>query len=140
MGNFVKRIVIVVSGTLVLILAMLSLSASAAELQQVKPEELKKMIESNKTDFLVVDAQPLGAYDAGHVKGAINFPWAPEIGNPTRKLPKDKLLIIYCDCGHEEDATDTATQLMEKWKYTNIKLLEGGWSKWQELGYPIDKK
>lgn len=139
MVNSVKHIFNVVSGTLVLILVMLSLSASAAEFQQIKPDELKKMIESKKTDFLIVDAQPQGVYNTGHVKGAINFPWAPEIGNP-KNLPKNKMLIIYCDCAHEEDATDTATQLMEKWGYTNLRLLEGGWSKWQELGYPVEKK
>ena len=139
MRNIVKHIFIVVSGILVLILALPALSASAAEFQQVKPEELKKMIENKKADFLVVDAQPPGVYKSGHIQGAINFPWAPEIGNP-EKLPKDKLLIIYCDCAHEEDATDTATQLMEKWGYSNIRLLEGGWSKWQELEYPVDKK
>ena len=139
MENFVKCFFVVVSGVLVLILALLSLSASAAEFQQIKPDELKKMLESKKTDFLVVDAQPKGAYDAGHVQGAINLPWAPELKKP-KNLPQNKMLIIYCDCAHEEDATDTATQLMEKWGYTNLKLLEGGWSKWQELGYPVEKK
>jgi len=139
MKTVIKRFFIVFSGVLVLLLALLSASLSAAEFQQIKPEELKKMIESKKTDFLVVDAQPQGVYNTGHVKGAINLPWAPELKSP-KNLPKDKLLIIYCDCAHEEDATDTATQLMEKWGYTNIGLLEGGWSKWQELGYPIGKK
>jgi rhodanese-related sulfurtransferase len=138
MGNCVKRVFVVVSGVLVLIVALLSVSA-AAEFQQIKPEELKEMIESKKADFLVVDAQPKGAYDAGHVKGAINLPWAPELNKP-KNLPQNKILIIYCDCAHEEDAIDTATQLMEKWGYTNLKLLEGGWSKWQELGYPVEKK
>ncbi len=127
------------SGVLVLVSALLAFSASAAEIQKVKPDELKQMIEANKTDFVVVDAQPQGVYNMGHVKGAVNLPWAPELNSP-KNLPKDKMLIIYCDCAHEEDATDTATQLMEKWGYTNIRLLEGGWSKWQELGYPIEKK
>jgi rhodanese-related sulfurtransferase len=139
MESFVKQIGVVVLGALILVLALLPLSVSAAEFQQVKPEELKKMIENGKKDFLIVDAQPQGVYKTGHVKGAINFPWAPEIGNP-KNLPKDKLFIIYCDCAHEEDATDTATQLMEKWGYTNLKLLAGGWSKWQELGYPVEQK
>jgi 3-mercaptopyruvate sulfurtransferase SseA len=126
-------------GVWVLIVALLSVSASAAELKKIKPEELKQMIESKKTDFLVVDAQPQGVYKTGHVKGAINLPWAPELKSP-KNLPKNKLLIIYCDCAHEEDATDTATQLVEKFGYTDVGLLEGGWSKWQELGYPIENK
>ena len=113
--------------------------ASAADFSLIKPEELKKLIDSKKTDFVVVDTQPKGVYDMGHIKGAISFPWDMELKNPG-KLPKDKTLILYCDCAHEEDSIDAAKQLKNKWGYTNLKILEGGWSKWQQLGYPIDKK
>lgn len=134
-------------------------SLSAAEVQQIKPEELKRLIESNDSNILVVDTQPKGAYDLGHIKGAINFPWAMDIKSPGN-LPKDKTLVLYCDCAHAEDSivlseqvtnssgfcaadddsTDVAKQLMSKFGYGNIKVLEGGWSKWQQLGYPVDKK
>lgn len=111
----------------------------AAEVEHASPQEVKKMIESKKADFLIVDAQPKGVYDAGHVKGAVSFPWNANLKSPG-KLPKDKLLIIYCDCAHEEDAISVATQLMEKWGYTKVKTLEGGWSGWLKLGYPTEKK
>jgi rhodanese-related sulfurtransferase len=140
-------------------LTMAVLSSLAAEIQQIKPEELKKLIESNDPNILVVDVQPKGAYDLGHIKGAINFPWAPDIKSPGN-LPKNKALILYCDCAHEEDSSDfakgltnqfgacasdddssdVAEQLMRKFSYKNIKILEGGWSTWQQLGYPVDKK
>jgi rhodanese-related sulfurtransferase len=124
----------------VLVLAIFasSLCALAQDIPQVKPEELKKMIESGDQAIVIVDTQPKGAYDLGHVKGAINFPWASTLKS-NGNLPKDKTLILYCDCAHEEDSTDVATQLMEKWGYTNIKLLEGGWSNWLKLGYPMEK-
>jgi rhodanese-related sulfurtransferase len=125
-------------GISALILTVILSSALAQEIPRIKPEELKKLIDSKDPSILVADTQPKGAYDLGHVKGAINFPWAPELKSPG-KLPKNKTLILYCDCAHEEDSIDTATQL-KKWGYTNLKILEGGWSKWQELGYPIDKK
>ncbi len=113
-------------------------AAVALEVPRVQPEELKKMIELGDSSFLVVDVQPKGAYDMGHIKGAVNFPWNPEIKGPVN-LPQGKLLILYCDCGHEEDSIDTARQLMENWEYTDIKVLEGGWSQWRKLGYPIEK-
>ncbi len=133
-------------------------SAQGAEIQRIKPEELKKLIDSNDPMILVVDNQPKVGYDLGHIKGAVNFPWALDIKSPG-SLPKDKMLILYCDCAHEEDSanvtiqltnkqescapgddsTDAAQQLMDKFGYRNIKVLEGGWSKWQQLGYPIDK-
>jgi 3-mercaptopyruvate sulfurtransferase SseA len=128
-----------VSGVLALVFAFAVVLVCAADIKQISADEVKKLIESKKTDFLIVDTQPKGAYNLGHVKGAINFPWAPDLKSP-EKLPKNKMLILYCDCSHEEDSTDTAKQLMEKWGYTNLRILEGGWANWQNAGYPIEKK
>ena len=113
-------------------------SASAEEIARIKPEELKKSIES-KADIVIVDNQPQVAYDMGHIPGAVNFPWAMEIKRPGN-LSRDKLLILYCACAHEEDSADVANQLIKKFGYKNIKLLEGGWVQWVKLGYPIGKK
>ncbi len=123
---------------LVLVILTMSVCAFAQDIPQVKPEELKKLIESGDQSIVIVDVQPKGAYDMGHVKGAINFPWAPTLKS-NGDLPKDKTLILYCDCAHEEDSTDVATQLKENYGYMNIKLLDGGWSKWREAGYPMEK-
>jgi 3-mercaptopyruvate sulfurtransferase SseA len=112
--------------------------AQAGDFPLIKPEEVKKMVDEGRADFVVVDSQPKEAYNAGHIPGAISFPWAIEIRN-AGSLPKDKLLILYCACEHEEDATDVANQLMKKFDYNNIKLLEGGWSQWVKSGYQIEK-
>jgi rhodanese-related sulfurtransferase len=136
-GLFTRSAAILV----LIVLSMLTgvLCASGQEVSKVKPEELKKMIESGDMGILIVDVQPKVAYDLGHVKGAINFPWAPDLKN-NGNLPKDKTLVLYCDCAHEEDSTDVAGQLKEKWQYSNVKLLEGGWGTWNKLGYPSEKK
>lgn len=135
-----KKLIIlaIILGISALILTTISPPASAQEVARIKPEELKKLIDSKDPNILVVDTQPKGAYDLGHVKGAINFPWAPELKSPG-KLPKNKTLILYCDCGHEEDSIDVATQLINRWNYSNVKVLEGGWSGWLKLGYPVEK-
>lgn len=112
--------------------------SAADKIPAIKPEELKKLIESKSPDIMVVDNQPKSAYDLGHVPGAVNFPWQEEIEGQVN-LPRNKTLIIYCACTHEEDATDTAQQLMNKYGYRNVKLLEGGWIEWMKLGYPVEK-
>lgn len=129
---------ILILGSLVVVLGIASFIASAQEIERIKPEELKKLIES-KADIVVVDNQPKGAYDMGHIPGAVNFPWAMQIKVPIH-LPRNKMLILYCACGHEEDSTDVANQLINEFEYKSIKLLEGGWLRWLELGYPIEKK
>lgn len=101
------------------------------------PEALKELIEKKDDDILIVDTQPKGAYKHGHIKGAINFPWAMEISSPG-DLPEDKTLILYCDCPNEEDSLDMGKQL-QKWDLINVKILKGGWSQWRKLGYPAEK-
>jgi len=110
----------------------------AEEIQQISPQEVKKMIESKQTNFLIVDAQPQEVYNFEHIKGAVSFPIDDDNKNPS-KLPKNKLLIIYCDCAHEEDAITTANELKGKWGFTKVRTLKGGWSGWQKLGYPTEK-
>jgi rhodanese-related sulfurtransferase len=109
----------------------------AEQLQLIKPEELKALIEGG-ADILVVDVQPKSIYDQEHIEGSVSFPQAMQI-NYTGNLPRDKLLILYCACAHEEDSSDVAMQLVNNFGYKSIMLLEGGWLRWKELGYPTEK-
>jgi rhodanese-related sulfurtransferase len=111
---------------------------SSPSFPSVKCEELKKMIDSKATDFLVVSNDPQESYDEGHIPGAVSFPWSMQLKLPVT-LPRNKTLIFYCSCAHEEDSTDTAAKLA-KMGYRNLKVLEGGYLKWSELKYPIEKK
>jgi rhodanese-related sulfurtransferase len=133
----IKMSAIVLISLVTVMVAAVCVSA-ADKIPGIKPEELKKLIESKSPDILVVDNQPKSAYDLGHVPGAVNFPWEAEIEGEVN-LPRNKTLVIYCACSHEEDATDTAQQLMSKYGYRNVKLLDGGWIEWMKLGYPVEK-
>jgi rhodanese-related sulfurtransferase len=109
----------------------------AQEIPYITPEALKEFIEKKDDTILIVDTQPKVAYKTGHIKGAINFPWAPEIRDPS-DLPRDRILVLYCDCGNEEDSIDIARQLLRKYEYVYVRVLKGGWSQWQKLGYPVE--
>ena len=101
-------------------------------------EELKKLIDSKATDIVIVDNQPAESFDEGHIPGAISFPWADQIKPPV-KLPRNKTLIMYCPCMEEEDSIDMANKL-KQFGYSNFKMLKGGWFRWEELRYPVEKK
>lgn len=125
-------------GCLGALLVITPFTASAQEVQSVRPEDLKQMIE-NKTDMMIVDNQPKEAYDIEHISGAMNFPWAMQIKGPVN-LPRNKLLVLYCACAHEEDSTDMAEKLIKEFGYRNIKVLQGGLLRWVELGYPMERR
>jgi predicted sulfurtransferase len=77
-GKHAVVLLVFFSGILAMTLVIFISSASSIELQHILAEELKKLIES-KSNILVLDVQPKVAYEVGHIKGAINFPWTKEI-------------------------------------------------------------
>ena len=109
--------------------------AEQAPIDFIAPAEVKKMIEEKATNFALVDTQPEEAYEAAHVPGAISFPWVQQI-KPPINLPRNKTLILYCPCNHDEDSIDM-TKKLRVFGYMNTKVLEGGWYKWVELKYPV---
>ncbi|HEX4001005.1 MAG TPA: rhodanese-like domain-containing protein [Candidatus Acidoferrales bacterium] len=103
--------------------------------QFIKPADVLKMMNDKDTSFVLVDTQPEEAFADGHIPGAINFPWVPQV-RPPISLPRDKMLVLYCPCNHDEDSIDMYKKLAE-FGYLNTKVLEGGWYKWVALKYPV---
>ncbi len=117
---------------------------SALEAKQRSPyplvtcQELKKLIDAKAThDLVIVDTRPAEYFAEAHIAGAINLPYADRIKTPVN-LPRNKTLLLYCACEHEEESIEMATKL-EKLGYTKLKLLQGGFPRWQELKYPTAK-
>jgi rhodanese-related sulfurtransferase len=137
--NSVARIM-----TCTCLLALAALVALAQEesaslgFPSINCEELKGMIDRKADDILVVSNDPQESYDDGHIPGAVSFPWVTSLKIPVT-LPRNKTLILYCSCAHEEDSSDMAAKLA-RFGYRNIKVLEGGILKWSDLKYPIEKK
>jgi len=111
-------------------------TAQAPPPQFISPAEVKKMMDNKDTSFVLVDTQPEEAFAEGHVPGAINYPWVPQVKPPV-PLPRNKMLILYCPCQHDEDSIDMYKKLAE-FGYLNTKILEGGWYKWVALKYPVE--
>ncbi|MFZ0980431.1 MAG: rhodanese-like domain-containing protein [Candidatus Acidiferrales bacterium] len=102
----------------------------------IKPADVLKMMQDKDTSFVLVDTQPEEAFADGHIPGAINYPWVQQV-RPPISLPRDKMLVLYCPCNHDEDSIDMYKKLAE-FGYLNTKILEGGWYKWVALKYPVD--
>ena len=106
------------------------------KVELITAEELKKLMDEG-ANLAVVDTQDERIYHIKHIKGAINFPWAPVIREPIN-LPRAKLLIIYCGCAGEEASKRVAQQLMSDWGFKQVKVLDGGFNRWLKLGYPTE--
>ena len=86
-------IITVIAAFLIPIICFIVTVGRAENVRFITPEALKELIEKKDANVLIVDIQPKAAYKLGHIKGAINFPWAPEIKSPA-DLPRDKDKII----------------------------------------------
>jgi rhodanese-related sulfurtransferase len=109
---------------------------AAPPAQFITPADVKKMMDNKDTSFVLVDTQPEEAFAEGHAPGAINYPWVSQV-KPPIPLPRNKMLILYCPCTHDEDSLDMYKKLAE-FGYLNTKILEGGWYKWVALKYPVE--
>jgi 3-mercaptopyruvate sulfurtransferase SseA len=75
--------------------------AAHPEVPRITAQELKQLMDK-KGEYILVDTRDSYSYDHGHIKGAVNIYNDPE-GDPyprkmmLRALPRDKLIILYCD-------------------------------------------
>jgi len=109
------------------------------EIPRIPIDELKKLIDA-KAEVIILDTQLKNIYDKGHIKGALSFPWKPDVSEAdVEKFGKNKLIVTYCDCGPgAADSTDVAAQLIEL-GFTNVKILKNPSIRgWKESGYPME--
>ncbi len=106
---------------------------AAAPVQTIAPADVLNMMRDKSAKFALVDTQPVDGYAAGHIPGAISYPWAMQIKAFPIPLPRDRVLIFYGSCPN--DTSDTVKKLAE-FGYFNVKIMDGGWYKWLQLKYP----
>ncbi len=79
-------------------------------------------------DFVVYDVREPGAYDNGHIKGAVNLPW--ESGALTTRfeeIPKDRTVILVSEEGNT--ALEALSFLLQK-GFSDVFSIEGGMANW----------
>ena len=101
----------------------------------MSPQELKRLIDENSDEIVIVDTAAELIFEEERIPGAINYPWVHELALPV-PLPRDKTLVIYCACNDHEDSVDMAKKLSQV-GYLDVKVLEGGWFEWLDLDYEI---
>jgi rhodanese-related sulfurtransferase len=103
--------------------------------ETVAPEAVLKMVQDRDRSIALVDTQPSEGYADGHLPGAISYPWAMRITKFPIPLPRNKTLVVYGSCPN--DTSDMIKQLAE-FGYFNVKVMDGGWYKWESLRYPAE--
>jgi rhodanese-related sulfurtransferase len=107
-------------------------------LPKITAEDAMKKLESGEALFL--DARPSNFFGKDHIKGAKNLPlvifdimYLMELGD----VEKDKEIIINGRSFSTRYDDEVARKLMLL-GHKNVKILDGGLSKWKKKGYPVE--
>ena len=95
--------------------------------------------QSGKTVF--IDTRLPGAFSEGRIAGAINIPKHDvfdHLETLTDTVPdKNRIIVVYCEkapCSLSRELV----RLLKNMGYANARLLEKGWARWKDRGYPAD--
>ncbi len=55
----------------------------------------------------------------------------------SKEFDKDKTLVLYCSCMHDEASIRIGQKLMQM-GFRKVYALKGGWREWAKAGYPTE--
>ncbi|MFC1848842.1 rhodanese-like domain-containing protein [candidate division CSSED10-310 bacterium] len=108
-----------------------------------KTDRLDLLTAKEKFDLgqsIFIDSRSPGAYDQGHIPGAISMPYyrleefLPDFLND---YAPDLEFITYCD-GSDCDSSVIVANQLKSIGYETVYIFFGGWNEWFEAGYPVE--
>jgi rhodanese-related sulfurtransferase len=92
-------------------------------------------------EALFVDSRDSQDYDKDQIPGAVNLPqreWAKLWPKMRERIPRDRLLVLYCYGAHCGLSTRQGKALLEE-GYDKLVILDYGWAAWTKAGNPTVK-
>ncbi len=95
------------------------------EKKSISASELKELIDKKDNGYVLIDVRTEEEYKNGYIPTAINIPHT-KIQEETEKIPKKKLIIVYCKVGGR---ASTAESKLLQLGYKNV-INFGGINSW----------
>jgi rhodanese-related sulfurtransferase len=92
----------------------------------MKPEELKRVMETGRTPH-IVDVRDREKFEAAHLPGARHIPLA-ELANHLEELRAAGPVLVYCTTGGK---CSQALAYLKEQGFADAEMLEGGLSAWE---------
>ena len=91
----------------------------------------------NRRDAVVLDLRDTGEYAAGHISNAKHVPQA-QVGERMKELEKYKARPVIVSDANGSRASAAAAELRKN-GFSEVVVLRGGVSAWQQAGLPLEK-
>jgi rhodanese-related sulfurtransferase len=108
-----------------------NLADALASIPRVTPQQAKAKVD--KGEALIVDVRSI---IHSQITGSRHIPLA-QLPLLMKDLPRDKEIVTYCTCPHEEEATRGALELKQA-GFKNAVALAGGLHAWEQAGYATE--
>ena len=107
-----------------------------SRIRETTPEQVRARQEAGeKLHF--IDVREDNEWQRGHAAGAIHLGKGIIERDIEKAIPDhDAEIILYCGGGFRSALVADALQKMG---YKNPVSMDGGWKRWRELGYPVEK-
>lgn len=99
---------------------------------ETDPSDVMLDLQRGQTGFIIVDVRSTDDYEECHVEGAISFPYRQINAETVTRLPKDKLIVVYC-WGPGCNASTKAALRLSLLGY-HVKEMIGGLEYWKREG------
>ena len=117
---------------------------SPPQIDRISAEELKSKL-ARKKPLTIIDVRASNAYITSDqkIKGAIRvklrrLKYRLSLP-PLKDIPRDREVITYCACSHEETSI-RAAQLLLAAGFKNVRALKGGWDAWLKADGQLETK
>ena len=85
----------------------------------------------------LIDARRPESYAEGYIADAVNIYGGEVQGNIPMILemvPRDRVIIIYCDGGDECELSHHVADVLKQFGYGPMLIYKGGWNEWVAAG------
>jgi sulfur-carrier protein adenylyltransferase/sulfurtransferase len=104
-------------------------------IKMVSLDEIKSRLEK-KTPMVLVDVREKEEFRAGFIPGAISMPRGYLEQQFEQKLPdRNAPIVLYCASGTR---SAFAAQTLGQLGYTHVENANPGFTRWKDLGYPVE--
>jgi membrane protein DedA with SNARE-associated domain/rhodanese-related sulfurtransferase len=111
---------------------------TALEMARIGVAELYAQISSG-AEPVIVDVRSATAHvlESQRIPGALLMP-LPEVQQQVGALPRDRDIVLYCNCPNEASAAQAARVLMTH-GFRRVRPLHGGLDAWIAAGYAVER-
>jgi membrane protein DedA with SNARE-associated domain/rhodanese-related sulfurtransferase len=110
---------------------------AALDMARISVAELRQQIDGGAAPVIVDVRSPTAqTLELRRIPGALHVP-VQDAGRHLSGLPRDRDIILYCNCPNEASAAKVARLLMNH-GFERVRPLAGGLDAWIEAGYSVE--